>query len=604
MEGRLGDLTADTRGSTPTPGSAAVGEAVLVTAVKNEAPFLLEWIAYHKVIGFSRIVILSNSSVDGTEDILSALAAKGEIVHYHVDPGLDQSPQGAALKVFEEREGYRDGNWYMWLDADEFLNIHVGARRLDDLIAALGDHHGIHLNWRIFGTSGHQRFPGRFVSADFAGTSSLRLGANRETKSIFRKGPDIIGFGANGVYRPRLDPQHKLTAADFLAGNGMPLVAGQEVTMKWLAGDKFQRTNIASLKETGWALAQVNHYMVRTPEFFRLKALRGRGAGKLRLRQNSRHTPEFFRRFDLNGAKDVSIVVWEAEVGEKMAQLSQHPEVALAAARSDALMAEILSSVDTEALATLSPKNTAPLAAPVPTVPGGRRPRRGRRQAATSSAEKVRQDMSDIELTAADDGVQNAAPAAQPSGNFKLTFPPAVGRLVTELYQSAQSILEYGSGGSTVLAAKAGKPVISVESDKGWADRMAETLAGISTVAKVHHVDIGQTKDWGRPRNTEGFARYHTYALSVWDRPDLGDPDLVLIDGRFRAACLAAVVMRARQPTTVLFDDYVDRTYYHAVEKLAEKEQVVGRMARFTVTPGPIPPEMLTQVIGWFSDPR
>ena len=78
----------------------------------------------------------------------------------------------------------------------------------------------------------------------------------------------------------------------------------------------------------------------------------------------------------------------------------------------------------------------------------------------------------------------------------------------------------------------------------------------------------------------------------------------MLIDGRFRAACLAAVRLRARRPTTVLFDDYVDRKYYHAVEKLARKEEVVGRMARFTVTPGPIPAEMLTQVIGWFSDPR
>ena len=43
------------------------------------------------------------------------------------------------------------------------------------------------------------------------------------------------------------------------------------------------------------------------------------------------------------------------------------PEVslrALAVARSEALMTEILSSLDTEALATMSPENTAPLAAP------------------------------------------------------------------------------------------------------------------------------------------------------------------------------------------------------------------------------------------------
>jgi hypothetical protein len=62
--------------------------------------------------------------------------------------------------------------------------------------------------------------------------------------------------------------------------------------------------------------------------------------------------------------------------------------------------------------------------------------------------------------------------------------------------------------------------------------------------------------------------------------------------------------LRAKRPTTVIFDDYRKRRYYHGVEKLARKEEMVGRMARFTVTPGPIPPEMLTQAIGWFTDPR
>jgi hypothetical protein len=197
-----------------------------------------------------------------------------------------------------------------------------------------------------------------------------------------------------------------------------------------------------------------------------------------------------------------------------------------------------------------------------------------------------------------------ASPAVPKPPVFTLTLPEAEADFLRDAYGRATTILEYGSGGSTVLAAELGKPVVSVESDKAWADRLAAHLAGLSDQAAVHHVDIGPTKSWGRPRDTSGATRYHLYALSVWDREDLGDPDLVLIDGRFRAACLAAVMLRATRPTTVLFDDYADRPYYHDVEKLARKEQTVGRMARFTVTPGPIPATMLTQVIGWFSDPR
>lgn len=198
-------------------------------------------------------------------------------------------------------------------------------------------------------------------------------------------------------------------------------------------------------------------------------------------------------------------------------------------------------------------------------------------------------------------------PAQSPSPEepaFELTFAPREADYLRLLYAESSAILEYGSGGSTVLAAKLGKPVISVESDRVFADRLSGILAGLSPTARVHHVDVGPTGDWGVPLRARSHGAFHRYALSVWDRSDMLDPDLVLIDGRFRAACLVAVMLRSAKPVTVLFDDYPPRRYYHRVERLAQKEQVVGRIARFTVTPGPIPPDMLTEAVGWFSDPR
>lgn len=199
---------------------------------------------------------------------------------------------------------------------------------------------------------------------------------------------------------------------------------------------------------------------------------------------------------------------------------------------------------------------------------------------------------------------QDATEVQKSDQDFELTFPPQVQSFLRGHYARAKTILEYGSGGSTVLAAELGARVISVESDAAWAERLTARLVGLSTTAEIHYADIGPTKAWGWPRDTTGAARYHAYALSVWDRPGLGTPDLVLIDGRFRAACLAAVRLRATKATTVLIDDYTGRGHYHGVEKLARKEETVGRMARFTVSPGPIPPDMLTEVIGWFFDPR
>ena len=52
-----------------------------VTTQKNEGAFLLEWIAYYKIIGFTDIVILSNDCEDGSDEMLDHLSKSGEIIH-------------------------------------------------------------------------------------------------------------------------------------------------------------------------------------------------------------------------------------------------------------------------------------------------------------------------------------------------------------------------------------------------------------------------------------------------------------------------------------------------------------------------------------------
>lgn len=192
----------------------------------------------------------------------------------------------------------------------------------------------------------------------------------------------------------------------------------------------------------------------------------------------------------------------------------------------------------------------------------------------------------------------------EPPLDFVLTFGARELAEVRAAYAGANTILEYGSGGSTVLAAERGKRVIAVESDKAWGEALAQRVSDLPGAVTVHHADIGPTADWGFPANAKSYGRFHQYPLSVWDRPDFAQPDLVLVDGRFRAACFAATLMRTTKPVTLLFDDYLKRRYYHAVERLVKPQRLAGRMAVFTVEPGSVPPAMLTEVVGWFSDPR
>ena len=53
----------------------------LISSVKDEGPFLLEWVAHHLVLGFDRILIASNDCSDGTDRLLAALDGAGYVRH-------------------------------------------------------------------------------------------------------------------------------------------------------------------------------------------------------------------------------------------------------------------------------------------------------------------------------------------------------------------------------------------------------------------------------------------------------------------------------------------------------------------------------------------
>jgi len=185
-----------------------------------------------------------------------------------------------------------------------------------------------------------------------------------------------------------------------------------------------------------------------------------------------------------------------------------------------------------------------------------------------------------------------------------LTFPAEEAAWVREFYAAAGVILEYGSGGSTVLAAEmTGTTVFSVESDRGWAANLQRYFDANPPAGTVHlhPVNIGPTEKWGRPLGQRGWRRYHQYPITVWDRPDILAPDLVLIDGRFRAACLMTTLLRIDRPTTVLFDDYVDRATYHEVEEFSRPIETRGRMARFELRPRDFPVRQMAQILGMFT---
>ncbi|SDX98048.1 hypothetical protein [Citreimonas salinaria] len=190
----------------------------------------------------------------------------------------------------------------------------------------------------------------------------------------------------------------------------------------------------------------------------------------------------------------------------------------------------------------------------------------------------------------------------------ELTLPEAEAHALRTAYEDAAVILEYGSGGSTVMAAELpGKTVFAVESDKAWAEDMRAWFDANPPAegTEVHVVwsDIGLTKEWGQPRDDSEWRRWSRYPLGIWRDKGFRQPDVVLVDGRFRVGCALASAFLTQAPLTLLFDDYADRPRYARVEDWLGPPSMIGRMAVFHVEPTPISPDRLLQVVQFMHRP-
>ena len=181
------------------------------------------------------------------------------------------------------------------------------------------------------------------------------------------------------------------------------------------------------------------------------------------------------------------------------------------------------------------------------------------------------------------------------------SMPPEAIAELTNAYQAAAVILEYGSGASTRIAAQMpGKTVFSVESDAEWLRELQLWLDKAPRPASVylHHADIGPTREWGKPSAGGGFRKWPSYPNAIWDRPEFRHPDCVLVDGRFRLACMLTVLFRITRPLVMLVDDYAERPAYHRFEDLVKPSRMFARMARFDLQPQALPGASL----GWIVD--
>jgi len=285
-----------------------------MSCMRNEGIHILEWLAYHRTIGFGPVAICSNDCDDGSDRLLDLLAAVGAVDHLRnpLTPGIPPQASGIALVMAHLAESPAD--WLAHLDSDEFLNIAPGAAPVQDLVARARDAHAIALPWRMFGDNGHATWPGETLPA-FTACEAAPDPATVKFKSLFRFRA-FAGASDHMPTAPRIETP--------LAVNS----AGEPLSSAALHGAPRARYHPVETAIRGGAV--VNHYGVRSTDVFLLKNHRGRGMGPP---SDKYHLGSKWHRLaNRNEARDDSILRRWPEVAAELARLRALPGVAQAEA--------------------------------------------------------------------------------------------------------------------------------------------------------------------------------------------------------------------------------------------------------------------------------
>ena len=236
---------------------------------QDEAPYLREWIEFHRLVGVERFFLYDNLSRDEHREVLAPYVESGIVsLHDWPDSPLDQrGVYDACLAGHRE-----DARWIAFIDIDEFLFSPAG----DGVADALRDFEhwpGVGVNWAMFSYGGHRTAPAGLVIENYRFRDSAH----------------------NGLVKCIVDPLRTLrcvSAHAFAYDHGLSVDENQ-----WpIAGPQTKSTSFERLR--------INHYASRAEEDLRRKSTRQQGWMHLRR----------WRRRDLEGkldlVRDDSIMQW------------------------------------------------------------------------------------------------------------------------------------------------------------------------------------------------------------------------------------------------------------------------------------------------------
>ncbi len=247
---------------------------------KNEAPYLKEWIEFHRIVGVEKFTLYQNNSVDDYHSVLDSYIAQGivELIEWNI-PVPSQSP--AYADYITKHVGQEI--WTAFIDIDEFL----WSPKYDTVEEALSTlpRSAVGVNWVMMSYSGHEHYSPepvieRFTKRPYAQDPASDL-VNAHIKSIVWMGQGVGTAGNTHFFQ---------TTHGMCNENGV------------LFDGPFSSHSSSILR--------INHYFTKSRDEWRIRAARGRADG-------------IPREYDTIYIEDASLAVEDKEIQRFLPQLKE-----------------------------------------------------------------------------------------------------------------------------------------------------------------------------------------------------------------------------------------------------------------------------------------
>lgn len=283
----------------------------LCGVIRDEGPYLLEWLAYHRVLGFSTLLVYDNGSRDVGARLLRDLADAG-LIRLRDWP----SRRGVAPQLASYRDALTrvSTDFVAFLDADEFLVLHRDDSVGEWLARFPSDTGAIGVNWRVFGSGGAKRYHPRPVIRRFTRCAAVAEHNNKHLKYFARP---------ERVEQPHIH-YCVLRSGQYLDADGRPLV--------------MPRPSFS--QNVTYESAQVNHYVLKSRQEFDWKRARGNANRRPEAasRFGRRDDPAYWANLDRNDESDPTVLrrlaATEAEMHSMSGALSRRCRLSLAHAHA------------------------------------------------------------------------------------------------------------------------------------------------------------------------------------------------------------------------------------------------------------------------------